>query len=275
MSNVFTHSINFFLSQSVKSKIAYATDTWTTRQMIYTFAGTIASFVDDDWNLVERVIDFKPLEDKEHEAFHAARAFILSARQIGSLDKMSDAVCFKSFHTYIPYFSALATDNASVNDAIFRIASRYLLTLYDTPENPDRHIRCLAHIINLVVQDILSALDETDPCKEDNDETDHFLLHKDAPIHYSIDDDQDLQELEANREKDLATSEADIDELTAALDEKLRDFGRSMNVDDEEAAADPIDEQQEELSEVVHASELKRVSVCSSHKRVDTNVFSY
>ncbi|TEB30538.1 hypothetical protein FA13DRAFT_1612737, partial [Coprinellus micaceus] len=37
------------------------------QDMVYTFAATIASFVDDEWNLIERVVDFKPLEDKEHE----------------------------------------------------------------------------------------------------------------------------------------------------------------------------------------------------------------
>ena len=57
--------------------------------MIYTFACTIASFIDDDWNLVERIIDFKPLEDKEHEGLYAAMAFIQGARSIGGLDKMS------------------------------------------------------------------------------------------------------------------------------------------------------------------------------------------
>jgi hypothetical protein len=56
--------------------MAYATDTWTNRQMIYTFACTISSFIDDDWNLIERVIGFKPLESKEDERYYAVRAFI-------------------------------------------------------------------------------------------------------------------------------------------------------------------------------------------------------
>ncbi|KAJ6612081.1 hypothetical protein B0H10DRAFT_1711809, partial [Mycena sp. CBHHK59/15] len=51
----------------VKSKIAVATDTLTMRSMPYTFAGTIASWITSDWELVERVLDFHPIEDKEHE----------------------------------------------------------------------------------------------------------------------------------------------------------------------------------------------------------------
>ncbi|KAM5543378.1 hypothetical protein V8D89_002963 [Ganoderma adspersum] len=33
----------------IKSKIAFMHDTWTNRQMIFTFAGTLANFIDDDW----------------------------------------------------------------------------------------------------------------------------------------------------------------------------------------------------------------------------------
>ncbi|KAI1797442.1 hypothetical protein LXA43DRAFT_847010, partial [Ganoderma leucocontextum] len=47
--------------------IAYSTDTWTTRQMVFTFAGTLAHFIDDDWNLVETLIDFYHLQDDDHK----------------------------------------------------------------------------------------------------------------------------------------------------------------------------------------------------------------
>jgi hypothetical protein len=58
--------------------------------MIYTFACTIASFVDDEWNLIERIIDFKPLESKEHEGLYAGLAFIKGARSIGALSMISN-----------------------------------------------------------------------------------------------------------------------------------------------------------------------------------------
>jgi hypothetical protein len=56
---------------------------------MYTFACTVASFIDDEWDLIERVVDFKPLEDKEHEGYLGGMAFINGARQRGGLDKMS------------------------------------------------------------------------------------------------------------------------------------------------------------------------------------------
>lgn len=82
-------SIESVFSQAVKSKIAYATDTWTTPQMVYTFACTIGCFINDDWEIIERVIDFKPLEDKEHQGLYGGKAFTDGACKIGSLDKIS------------------------------------------------------------------------------------------------------------------------------------------------------------------------------------------
>ena len=75
--------------QAVQSKIAYATDTWTTRQMVHTFACTIGYFIDSDWKLIEHVLDFKVLEDKEHEGLYAGQAFVEGLRKRGRLNKIS------------------------------------------------------------------------------------------------------------------------------------------------------------------------------------------
>jgi hypothetical protein len=57
--------------------------------MVYTFACTVGCFINDDWEIIERVIDFKPLEDKEHEGLYGGKAFADGARKIGGLDKIS------------------------------------------------------------------------------------------------------------------------------------------------------------------------------------------
>ena len=77
-------SIESAFSQVVKSKIAYATDTWTTPQMVYTFACTIGCFINDDWEIIEHVIDFKLLEDRENQGLYGSKPFTN-----GSLDKIS------------------------------------------------------------------------------------------------------------------------------------------------------------------------------------------
>ena len=57
--------------------------------MIFTFAGIIATYIDKDWELFERVIDFHCIQDKEHEGEYAAKGFAKALSDMGILDKMS------------------------------------------------------------------------------------------------------------------------------------------------------------------------------------------
>ena len=75
--------------QAVKSKIAFATDTWTTKQLIFTYSAIPGSFINDDWDLEEVLIDFNVLEDDEHRGQEAGKAFISSASKRSALDKIS------------------------------------------------------------------------------------------------------------------------------------------------------------------------------------------
>ena len=58
--------------------------------MMFIFAGTIASFIDYDWKLIERLIDFKELAVDDHQGKHAAKAFMKSASSRGGLDKICE-----------------------------------------------------------------------------------------------------------------------------------------------------------------------------------------
>ncbi|KAJ7759950.1 hypothetical protein B0H16DRAFT_1456662 [Mycena metata] len=61
----------------------------TTRAMTFTFAGTIASWVSSDWELVQRVIDFPVIEDKEHEGEYAALGLAKQLAAFGVLEQIS------------------------------------------------------------------------------------------------------------------------------------------------------------------------------------------
>lgn len=63
--------------------------------MVFSFAGTLASFIDDDWKLVERLIDLKQLSDDDHQGKNAAKAFMKSVSLRGGLDK----ICASSYLT--------------------------------------------------------------------------------------------------------------------------------------------------------------------------------
>jgi hypothetical protein len=76
--------------QAVKSRISFSSDTWTTPQMMYTFVGTLASFIDKDWEMVELLVGFKPLTKDEHKGERAAHAFIKTTADVSALRKISD-----------------------------------------------------------------------------------------------------------------------------------------------------------------------------------------
>lgn len=56
--------------------------------MVYTFACTIGSFIDEDWELMQYVVDFQPLAEQDHVGVYAGKAFVESARSVGGLDKV-------------------------------------------------------------------------------------------------------------------------------------------------------------------------------------------
>lgn len=58
--------------------------------MVYTFAGTIAHWIDDDWNMVERLVSFYHIDDRDHEGKYAGKAFVRSAAEKGGLEKISE-----------------------------------------------------------------------------------------------------------------------------------------------------------------------------------------
>lgn len=144
------------------------------------------------------------------------------------------------------YFMAMTMDNASTNNEIFRNVSKYLLSLYDINEHPDRHMRCIAHVINLVAQAILSGLKEVESCDDvdetsNDDSTDTYLKHKSDPIHYDVSKDPDQIEMEAQRDSDLTAPLVDDE------------FDRILGID--------FDEVQEEISKLGLTSALKKVSI--------------
>ncbi|KAJ7132014.1 hypothetical protein C8R44DRAFT_849642 [Mycena epipterygia] len=73
----------------IKSKITASTNTWTTCSMTFTFAGTIRSWITSDWELVEQMLDFPAIEDKEHEGEYVTLGLTKRLADLQTLEKMS------------------------------------------------------------------------------------------------------------------------------------------------------------------------------------------
>ncbi|SJL11862.1 uncharacterized protein ARMOST_15273 [Armillaria ostoyae] len=239
--------------RNVKSRIATSTDTWTTRSMMFSFAGTVATWIMEDWRLVERVIDFHPIEEKEHAGMYAAVAFAKSTSQFGVLEKISylrknvSLLADDNFHRYL---LTVSMDNASVNEMLATTLATLMLQHYRlkfVPENG--YIHCLDHVVSLVVQALMNALEEA----EDPNVLDYHGPNKKYPSHYSEDDDEALRELEAEIEREM-----DEDEL-------LRTSSNIENEDNDELL-------EAILSDVDEWSPVKKLrlivtKICSSPQR--------
>ncbi|KZP28151.1 hypothetical protein FIBSPDRAFT_729779 [Athelia psychrophila] len=79
-------------------------------------------------------------------------------------------------------------------------------------------IRCLVHIVNIVVQTLLKELDEA----EVPDINNYFNMMKSLPVHYNPNNDEDLQEMEGEDFADL-----DSAEIKEMLDQELGDVPKS------------------------------------------------
>lgn len=73
----------------MKSKISYSTDTWTTKQMVFSFAGTIAHYITDDWKLKQRLIAFDAVSPDDHKGIESGLLFAKGVAAKGGLDKIS------------------------------------------------------------------------------------------------------------------------------------------------------------------------------------------
>lgn len=103
-------------------------------------------------------------------------------------------------------------DNAPSMDVLARILGILLSERYGLSFHSDNaRIRCLAHIINIVVQTILKYLDEAD----DPNLVDYYETMKNLPVHYNPDEDEELKEMEQEKYDETESSEVGEDEVSA------------------------------------------------------------
>ena len=103
-----------------------------------------------------------------------------------------------------------------MNDVIIETTAWCLLAHYGIAYTPDMQVRCIAHVLNLVVQAFLYGMDEA----LNPDDINYYEDHKDGPIHYNIDKDEEQLAME---NEDLSQDEManpDMERVPLSIDEE-------------------------------------------------------
>ncbi|GJS34271.1 zinc finger BED domain-containing protein RICESLEEPER 2 [Tanacetum coccineum] len=118
--------------------IHLTTDTWTSTCQRTNYMVVMANFIDDDWNMHKRIINFRPI--KSHRADDIS----------GDLLK-----CIVGWG--IKNVMAMTVDNSPSNDKAIGYLIKKLpnARLYD--DGKHFHVRCMAHVLNLIVQEGLKV----------------------------------------------------------------------------------------------------------------------
>ena len=133
--------IQFFFFANFEGRICLTSDIWTS----WTHNGFLcitAYYIDNEWKLNKRIISFKII-NAPHNGKNIASLINDEIIDFGIRDKIF----------------TITLDNASNNDAAVSRLKRY----WQIKEDQCKifHVRCCAHILNLIVKDGLKHVDDT------------------------------------------------------------------------------------------------------------------
>ncbi|CAB5381884.1 unnamed protein product [Rhizophagus irregularis] len=142
--------------QNTSSKISFTIDAWTSSNN-FSFLGITAHWVTENWKLKSFLLDFIKLEGP-HSGANIKDAFLKSLKNFNIESKIL----------------GVTTDNASNNVTFLKAVESNLSQKYIYYDSEDKHVRCLAHVINLAAQQVLTTLKATDNDESSNEEVEDF-----------------------------------------------------------------------------------------------------
>ncbi|CAB5200416.1 unnamed protein product [Rhizophagus irregularis] len=138
------------LLQNSPGKISFALDGWTSPNVI-SFLGITCHYIDADWDLKDILVNFVDLSGP-HSGENLANVFTKCLQDKKILTKIL----------------AIMTDNAANNDTFFKEFKKVCNENRIDFHHKRNHVRCVAHIMNLAVQEILKHIKAGEAQDEDS-----------------------------------------------------------------------------------------------------------
>lgn len=139
--------------KNVPGKISFTIDGWTSKNVI-SFTAIRAHWINSEWTYETVLLDFMFVEGS-HSGQSVCDQFVK---------------CLEFFAIPLSKVLAVTADNVSSNDTLMTALEVYGIAS-GTSFTPDEHrVRCMAHILNLSVQDIIATMKIAPNC--DTDESD-------------------------------------------------------------------------------------------------------
>ncbi|CAB5307411.1 unnamed protein product [Rhizophagus irregularis] len=137
------------LLQNVSGKISFALDAWTSPNILG-FLGITCHYIDANWKLRDILLDFIYLEGS-HSGENLANAFLK---------------CLEKKKIFTKTLG-ITTDNAANNNTFLKEFEKMCIKNHIEFHHKRNHVRCIAHMMNLAVQEILKYIKAGEPQDED------------------------------------------------------------------------------------------------------------
>lgn len=145
----------------VPGKFSFTLDAWTSKNML-SFMAIRAHWINADWIYESVLLDFAYIDGK-HSGENLGKVFL---------------ECLERFEIPLTKVLALTMDNVESNSTLIDLLSIHGITVGTHISSADNRIRCMPHIMNLSVQDILGALKIPLNYEEDVEILVRFLQHE-------------------------------------------------------------------------------------------------
>lgn len=144
------------LLQGAPGRLSFAVDAWTSPSA-QAFLGITVHWIDAEWQLHSLLMDMPPLTGR-HTGSNLCAAFTTACHDFGVLPKLL----------------AVTTDSASNNGTFLGALEAACMQQGIVFDRASMHVRCIAHVINLAVQDFLRVLSST-ALDSENDYDENYI----------------------------------------------------------------------------------------------------